>query len=130
MDISGIIHLTATAHCFFFKLKKCCHLSETQIHKKIDRTGKKCIYYRNTNKKPYQVSFRVKTCHLLQRYHGYLTNLAFVRPVFEGLRNMFQRSCWFTALTRGIFSTLDENFRISTRLCNALCIYIVFYQSH
>ena len=37
---------------------------------------------------------------------------------------MFQRSCWFTALTREIFSTLEENFRVSARQFNALCISI------
>ena len=59
-----------------------------------------------------------------QRYHGYITNLAFIRTVFKGFRNMFQRSCWFTALTREIFSTLEENFRVSARQFHALCISI------
>ena len=67
IDISEIIHLTTTGH-FVSKLSKCYHPSETQIHENMNRTGKKCNYYRNTNEIPYQVSFCVKTSNLLHAW--------------------------------------------------------------
>ena len=95
--------------------------------KNVDRTGKKCAYYINTNEILYQVSFRAKTSYLLALPRLY--DKSCFCPSSEDYENTFQRNCLFTALTREIFSTLKEKFRVSTRPCNALCIYILFYPS-
>ena len=59
------------------------------------------------------MSFRAKTWYLHswkhQRYHGHMTNLC---------QNMFQWHCLFTAPTREMFSTLEENFCFSARPCD------------
>ena len=131
--------MTTIGHCLS-NPNKCCHPSETQIHKKIDRTGKKCTYYRNTNEIPYQVSFRVKTYYPLhawkiQRYHGYITNLAFVRPVFEPWETYFSA---VVGLLRSLVKYFQHSWRtfVSPRdnlmpsVCMYVYIYTLFYQSH
>ena len=68
-------------------MNKCCHPSEIQMQKMVDRTGKKYAYYHiNTNEIQNQVSLRAKTSYLShvcknQLYQSYIINLAFLRAV-------------------------------------------------
>ena len=122
--ISEIIKLTSISHCFP-KLDKCCHPSALQMQKS-NRKEIRLFYKHRTDEIPYHVSFTPNTWYL----HAWkisvtivTINLAFVLCC-EDYKNMFQRNCLFAALTREIFSTLEEKFRVSARPCNILCIQL------
>ena len=108
----------------------------TPVHyrckKEVDRTGKKYVYFIRWNTlsaelySKHFISSRVKN----QRYHGDIKSC--LCPSSEDYKkNIFQRNCLFAALTREIFSTLEEKFRVSARPCNnSLCIYFLFCAKH
>ena len=105
----------STGHCFF-KLNKCCHPSEikNQWNTKPGERSRENF-----------ISSRVQKSALPSQH-----NKSCFCPSSEDYENMFQRSYFFAALTCKIFSTTEEDFRVSARPCNAFCLYILCYLQH
>ena len=81
--ISEIIKLTTTGHCFL-DWTKAVILVHYRCKKEVDRTGKKHVYFINTDEIPYQVSFTPNTWYLHEwkiSVTMVTINLAFVRAV-------------------------------------------------